>query len=188
MTISKHHLSITIIIFFIIFLHLQCANHLATNKPHIIEVKHQSINLQPISGLHRLELHELWPANKTERDFLLEQFDQVWKNLLAEFRRCEKYGLYTIVDSTGSSTVTITPGIVSMKIRNDTLHIPMEIKTYNTSEKRSAAVTIDAFGVCPTDTTSNILLQKLGKAFADYRRRFPYKNIVSLFYTSGYNK
>ena len=184
--LSQFKKELVLILFAAVF--LVCASHLATKSSDVIAVKHQNLYLQPISGLDKLALLEEWPADKNQGTFLLEQFSFLNKNLLAEFRRCEKYGLYTMVDSTGSSTVTVTPELSSPRIRNDTLHLPMILKAYNKSEKRVGTVTISAFGLCPVDSTGTIPLQKLGKALADYRRRFPYKKIVALFYAAENSK
>ncbi len=173
----------SIIFYFSVF--IQCSSHLTSRDPDVIEVKHHTIYLQPIKGLQQLELNELWPKNKIKGSFLTENILQIWKHLLSEFRRCEKYGLYTMVDSTVSSTVHITPQIITMRVRNDTLHIPIKIETFNTAEKISASLTIHAFGLCPSDTSDTVTFQKLSVALADYRRTFPYQETVSHFYSQG---
>lgn len=186
-SILKHATNLLIInsIIFCLSVFIQCSSHLASRDPDVVEVKHHTIYLQPIKGLQQLELNELWPKNKIQGSFLMENILQIWKHLLSEFRRCEKYGLYTMVDSTVSSTVHITPQIIAMRVKRDTLHIPIKIKTFNTAEKRSTSLTINAYGLCPPDTTDTVSFQRLSIAFADYRRTFPYQEIVSLFYSQG---
>ena len=113
---------------------------------------------------------------------------QVWKNLLGEFRRCEKYGLYTMVDSTASSTVDVIPEIIFSKIKNDTLFISLGIKTFYKASKRSNTMTVDAFGLFKSGTEEAVTVKALVSAFADYRRRFPYDNVVSAYYSGNTEK
>ena len=160
-----------------------CASNLVIREPATIEVKHQKIYLQPIKGQERLESCEFWPDSIWQRKFLVENIQQVWKNLLAEFRRCEKYGLYTMVDSVASSTVEITPEIISSRIQKDTLFIPLRIQIFYKADKRSNAITIDAYGLFESDTSEVKTVNELVSAFADYRRRFPYKKVVASFYS-----
>ena len=177
---------ITIICLSLLF--YKCASHLVTHKPAVIEVKHQKILLLPIRGLDILKSSEYWPDESKHGKLLLDNIQQIWNNLLAEFRRCEKYGLYTMVDSTASSTVLISLEIISSKLKNDTLFIPLKLKILYKSNKMSYTSTIDAYGLCASDTTITVHLQILGAAFADYRRRFPYEKTVSSFYTREVEK
>lgn len=171
-----------ITIFYLSLIFYKCASHLATKEPTIIEVKHQKIHLQPIKRLYILESNEYWPDESKHGKILLDYIQQVWKNLLGEFRRCEKYGLYTMVDSTASSTVLISLEIISSELKNDTLYIPLKLKTLYKSDNISYTSKIDAYGLCPSDTIITAQMQILGAAFADYRRRFPYQKVVASFY------
>ena len=164
---------------------VSCTYQLATRGPQAIEVKYQKIYLEPLQGLERLETADFWPDSIWQGKFLVENMQQVWKGLLAELRRCEKYGLYTVVDSTASSTVEISPEIVSAKIKDDTLFIPMKMTIYQKADKRSHVMTVDAYGLISQDTAGTNNLQKLVSGFTDYRYRFPYQKAVSLFYANG---
>lgn len=175
---NKTALTISISIIF-----YSCASQLATREPASIEVKHQKIHLRPIMRQDKLESCEFWPDSIWQRKFLVENIQQVWKNLLAEFRRCEKYGLYTMVDSIASSTVEVTPEIISSRIEKDTLFIALRIITFYKADKRSNAMTIDAYGLFESDTNEVVTVKELVSAFADYRRRFPYEKVVSSFYS-----
>ena len=172
-----------IISLFILF--YGCASNLATRKPATIEVKHQQICLQPVRGLEKLESSEYWPDSIWQGKFLIENMQQVWKNLLGEFHRCEKYGLYTMVDSTASSTVDIIPEIIFSNIKNDTLFISLGIKTFYKVNKRSNTLTVDAYGLFKQETKEAVTVQALVSAFADYRRRFPYEKVVSAYYSGN---
>ena len=175
-----------IISFFILF--FGCASNLATRKPAAVEVKHQQLYLQPLKGLEKLESSEYWPDSIWQGKFLIENMQQLWKNLLGEFRRCEKYGLYTMVDSTASSTVDIIPEIIYSKIKNDTLFISLGIKTFYKAGKKSNTMTVDAFGLFKQEVKEAVTVKALVPAFADYRRRFPYEKVVSAYYSSTTEK
>jgi len=168
------------ILFFLLF--SNCASHLTTRGPQAIEVKYQKIYLKPLQGLEKLATADYWPDSIWQGKFLVENMQQVWKGLLAELRRCEKYGLYTVVDSTASSTFEISVEIVSSKIKADTLFIPMKITLYQKTDKRSHFITVAAYGVFRQDTSGTNNLPKLVSAFMDYRHRFPYQKAVSLIY------
>lgn len=174
-------------VFLAIFFH-GCASNLATRKPAVIEVKHQKIHLQSIKGLEKLESSEYWPDSTWQGKFLIENMQQVWKNLLGEFRRCEKYGLYTMVDSTASSTVDIIPEVIYSRIKKDTLFISLGIKTFYQVNKRSNTMTVDAYGLFKQDTKEAVTVRALVSAFADYRRRFPYEKVVSTYYSGNTEK
>ena len=162
---------------------ISCVSQLATREPASIEVKHQKIYLQPIKGLEKLEASEFWPDSIWQRKFLVENIAQVGKNLLAEFRRCEKYGLFTMVDSLASSTVEVTPEIVSSRIEKDSLFLAVRIITFYKADGKRNTMTISAYGLFEPDAAEAVTLKEIVSAFADYRRRFPYEKVVSSFYS-----
>lgn len=174
---------LSLIRWFLIISLIQCGSRFAVQKLDTIDIKHQSVYFEPIKGIEILKTGSFWPEDKNIEKVLLDYIMQVWKGILVEFRRCEKYGFYRMVDSTEAPTVVISSKIVSSRIRNDSLIIPVEIKTVFKSDNRTYTLSVDASGVGTVDSTveSNTLYY-LGAIFADYRRSFPYKKVVSSFY------
>ena len=164
----------------------RCGSGRKVQKPMTIDITHQSVYLKPIMGLDVLRSSSFWPQERSVENVLLDYVRQVWKELLIEFRRCEKYGLYSMIDSTGTPTVIVTVKVVSSRIRNDSLIIPLEIKTVNKSNKKSYTLTVDACGSVKGNSSEKAdAAYYLGAVFADYKRNFPYKKVVSSFYEQG---
>jgi len=161
----------------------QCGSRGPTQKSDTIDIKHQNVYLRPLEGIDMVKTSTFWPENRDIEKILLEYMQEMWNNLLVEFRRCEKYGLYKMVDSSGAPTVVITVKIGSSKIRNDTLSMPVTIKTFIKSMKQTYTLSVDAYGIGSQDSTSESnQLYYLGAMFADYKRKFPYQKAVSAFY------
>lgn len=177
----KHTIYVIIFINGIIF---NCSLHQIRKNPASTLIRHKSIFLHPIHGLDILKSSNYWVDNNTYENLLIAYIEQVWKNLYAEFRRCEKYGLYHFVENDALSSVTISLNIYATELRNDTLFMTMHLNSYFKSEKARYSWPINAFGLCPakSDTTITADLQVLVAAFSDYRRRFPYEEVVSRFY------
>lgn len=185
---KKSILTKKILLISLFLLLFSCASNLATKRPAAIEVKHENICLQPIKGLEKLESSEYWPDSIWQGKLLIENMQQMWKNLLGEFRRCEKYGLYTMVDSTASSTVDITPEVIYSRIKKDTLFVSIGIKTYHKESKRSSTMSVDAYGLFKNDVKEAVTIQDLVSVFTDFRRRFPYGKVVSAYYSGSSEK
>lgn len=181
--LSNKNNILTLIIFGILFfiLSINCSSHLVNQNSRAIIITHQNLYLAPIEGLDILESNKLWPKNNRLKIFLLNSMEQLYKNLLSEFRRCEKFGLYTMVDSTLSSTITINLTIQTSEQKHDTLFIPIIISTHHIASKKTESHSIESIGICPQDS-SMTPLQMLGSTLADYQRNFPYQKIVKTFY------
>ncbi len=163
---------------------LQCGGAKTVAPIKTIPVEHERLYLQPIKGLERLQTSLYWPEDRNVAKVLIDYMETTWKNLLAEFRRCEKYGLYTMVDSTEAPTVFVSVEIINTKFFKDTLQIPLSIKTFHTANRRKHTITQKAYGVSQKDDQKQAnSFYHLGAAFADYTRRFPYSEVVAVFYT-----
>ena len=146
-----------------------------------IDVRHQTVGLLPLEGVQALTSSLPWPGDRNQAGVLRRDIMQVWKNLLVEFRRCEKYGLYTMAEQAEAATATISVAIVSARIRNDSLLMPLKLVVSRGGTAKSRSLTVDAFGLCPDCSPDSVSVYALAGAIADYRRRFPYRAVVATF-------
>lgn len=170
--------------FFISLQSLHCGSSIELKGPVTINVNYQKISLQPLKGWENIISCGYWPKKENMDELLIDYIQQVWKTLYAEFRLCEKYGFYIMVDSTELHTVEISLTILSSEIRNDTLFIPIKISTTQKAMNKKYSGEINGFGILPSpyDSTTQLSMQDLVAVFNDYERRFPYKEVVAPYY------
>ncbi|MGD9201838.1 MAG: hypothetical protein PVI26_09760 [Chitinispirillia bacterium] len=163
---------------------IYCGSSMELKKPNTINVNFQKISLQPFKGWEKITSSEYWPNKESVDELLIHYIQQVWKSLYTEFRLCEKYGFYKMVDSTELNTVEISLKILTSEFHNDTLYMPIEMSTHQKTANRMYYAEINAFGILPGSSEPSVKLsiQDLVAVFDDYKRRFPYKKAVAPYY------
>lgn len=161
---------------------------LCTPPPHdiyiapTISVEYEKLSLSPIISEAKLEVLQDWPAEIDKQKILLKTFDEIWFKLLTEFRRCEKYGLYTMVSDREDPTIRISIVISSVDFTEDTIFMPIRLVVERLRDNQQFVFTIPATGVLKSSERKKNPFHYYGKLLGDYKRRFPYKEIVSFFY------
>jgi hypothetical protein len=150
-----------------------------------VSIAHETVFLTLVEWEKTLRSCAGWPAEEELREPLHDEVNRIRAALVDELSRCQKYGLYRVVDSLRAPTVRIELTILSPERRGDTLHLPVEARIRNTAAPWTIARSIDAFGVVDADGSSTMSDSRwLAHALADYRRRFPYRRIVAILYPS----
>jgi len=132
-----------------------------------------SSGLQTISG---------WPSDSATRRLLLGHFSELHRNIVAEFRRCEKYGYFEVVDDSSAATVRVLLIIRPYSFIKDTLTIPVRIELHHRVGIDTYTNTIVASGVYRAPSKPKSQLHYLDNLLADYRRSFPVRKLAALFY------
>lgn len=164
---------------------LMCMSRLKNSDVAVIKANFHKIYLMPIANIQELSTIDWWPRGKDKSRILNHYISQLYRNLLAEFRKSEKYGLFTMVDSTASSSITVSLHIQSWEMAHDTLVVKFLLDTYYPATGKLISVTVNSFGVVPPLDTNAVpvydTLQVLGVTFADLVRHFPYTSVVTPF-------
>ncbi|MBD3318146.1 MAG: hypothetical protein GF344_20375 [Chitinivibrionales bacterium] len=162
-----------------------CSSPPPKTQPASINVEHEKLFIASIGGKENLKAYPGWPTNERVRELLLDNVRQVRANLIGEFMRCRKYGLYSVVDSHHAPTVRIELTMDSLTRRGDTLFAPMTAHIHIAASRRTIKKSLEGVGVAPAGNATNSTdLHWLGHVLADYRRRFPYHRFVAAFYPS----
>ena len=125
-----------------------------------------------------------WPDDKSSQDLLLINYRTMYKNLLVEFRRSEKFGLYEIVDDSLAATTVISPVLLRSSLNKDTLTLPVCLTVKQRGSKKVVVHTIPARGVYRAHSKPKSPFHFLDALLADFCRTFPYKSAVGAFYPS----
>jgi hypothetical protein len=132
-----------------------------------------SSSLQTISG---------WPSDSATRRLLLGHFVELHRNIVAEFRRCEKFGYFEVVDDSLAATVRVLLILRPNSFVKDTLTIPVRIELHHRVGVDTYTNTIVASGVYRAPSKSKSPIHYLDNLLADYRRSFPVRKLAALFY------
>jgi len=123
-----------------------------------------------------------WPADSLTQKLLLARFDDVRRSLIAEFRRCEKFGYYEMVDDSSAASVRLLLTLRPYSFVKDTLRLPVRVELRHRTGIDTYANTITALGVYRAASKPKSPVHYIDNLLADYRRHFPYRKLVSLFY------
>ncbi len=160
---------------------LMCSRPPRTDSDVTIPVEYEKIYLAPIAGYEKLKDWEQWPVDAHKSRVLLSEFEEVHKRLLAEFHRCEKYGLFTMVDSNEAPTIIVTPVVNTGDMRGDTLQIAVSALVHHNALGRDYSYAIKGMGIADLPLSPNNAYRFYGLGLADYRRRFPYRAFAAPF-------
>jgi len=147
-----------------------------------IPVAEERLSLSPLIMEATFEHLTGWPRDPERQKILLENFTDIWKKLLSEFRRCQKYGLYTVVDDNADPTIRIAVVVSSVEIRNDTLFMPGRIEAERLRDDQRFTVTVPVVATVSGSAKSHEPFHYYGNLMSDYSRRFPFTELVSYFY------
>jgi hypothetical protein len=114
----------------------------------------------------------------------LRRFDKIEAKILSELRRCEKYGLYTMVDDSSEASMTITVKLTPFSRDHDTVTIPAEIKIHSRVPPTLYNYKFSPRAMAFRDMREKSPFHYVGLIMMNYVNEFPYKPIVHLLYRS----
>ncbi len=161
---------------------LQCSSPPPLNTAKI-PVEHEKLYIAPIAGLENLVEYPHWPLAVDSMVILLEEVERFREELLTEFHRNEKHGLYTLVDSTQGPTISVTVEILALHITDESLYMPLRMEVRDKAHDKRY---YEKFEQRVSLTTDSLLIEadpfrKAAYGLAKYRRTFPYRKMVQLF-------
>jgi hypothetical protein len=158
------------------------SRHIETYVSATIPVIDERLSLSPLTSEAHIEQLPDWPNDPAEQKVLLRTFDEIWNRLKAEFRRCQKYGLYTIVEDTDNPTIRISVTLTSTEMEGDTLKMPIRLQAERLSDDQRFIYQVPASAFVSTEKRNSNPYYYYGQLLSEYRRSFPYKVLVSFFY------
>jgi hypothetical protein len=147
-----------------------------------ISVVDERLSLSPLVSEAQIEQLPHWPVDPDQQKTLLKNFDDIWNKLLAEFRRCQKYGLYEMVDDDHNPTIRISVVLSDVTMERDTLSMPLRLQAERLRDDQRFIYTIPAKAYTPSEDRASSSFHYYGRLLSAYRREFPYRDIVSFFY------
>ncbi|MBD3346416.1 MAG: hypothetical protein GF401_15290 [Chitinivibrionales bacterium] len=159
-----------------------CAHNKGVVKRTRVPVQHEKIFLMPIENNSGVESLEGWPGESAYQHILMRSFQTIHEDLLIEFRRCEKYGLYEMTDDSLQATVYVKTTLKGHTITSDTLKIPVSVEVFNTATNDKHSFVLNAYTPIPPQDPDRSSFNNLGLLFACFRRNFPCRRLVSEFY------
>lgn len=164
---------------------LTCAPFLSTTTyvAATIPVVEERLSLSPLISEANIEALPNWPTDPALQKILLQNFSEIWIRLYAEFRRCQKYGLYTMVADNDNPTIRISVAIISASMANDSLYLPVRLLVERLWDDQRFIYALPASApVEQAEKLQSSPFHTYGLLLANYRRFFPYRLIVSFFY------
>ncbi len=148
-----------------------------------IPVEHEKLYIAPVDGLEMLVEYPHWPLAVDSMIILLEEVEKLRENLVAEFHKNEKYGLYALVDSAQGPTVFVNFEIITLHITDESFYMPIRLKVHDKAHDKRY---YKKFEPRISLTTDSLLreadpFRKAVYGLAEYRRSFPYDTVVQLF-------
>jgi hypothetical protein len=147
-----------------------------------IPVINERLCLSRVISEASLEQLPGWPHDPRQQKILLKNFTDLHNRLLAEFRRCQKFGLYQVVDDAEGPTMRISVALLPYEFENDTLRMPVRLQTEHLPDGQRYIYTLSARGTATSEARDRGEFHYIGLLLADYCRNFPYKALVSFFY------
>jgi hypothetical protein len=169
---------------------LSCGLLAGCSPPHPIEtyvaatipVVEERLSLSPLISEAQVEQLPGWPTDPYQQKILLKTFNDIWNRLQAEFRRCQKYGLYTMVDDNDNPTIRISVVLTAAEFQHDTLSMPVRLQAERLLDDQRFIYTLPARATVPSQKRDKQPFHYYGLLFSDYRRNFPFTVLVSFFY------
>lgn len=171
--------------FFLMLLCINCMRptHSRKTQEAIIDVTNERLYLAPLINKTGFEKMPNWPQTSHEQKALLKNLSTIWKELKSEFRRCEKFSNYKIVENDEDPSIRISITLNESTINNDSLFIPVEMQVERIPDGKFYIYTISTSAIIPLLNSANSnTLYNFGTMLSGYRRNFPYQSIVSFFY------
>jgi hypothetical protein len=147
-----------------------------------ISVTGERLSLSPLISEANMEALPDWPKDPYLQKMLLSTLGDIWNQLLAEFRRCQKYGLYTMVGDNDNPTFRISIILTDALLTNDTLFLPVRLQAERLRDDQRFMYSLSAKAVAGLRTRHGSSFHYYGQLLSEYRRHFPDRDIVSFFY------
>jgi hypothetical protein len=160
-----------------------CGKPVVTVAPSTVTIENEQVYIAPLAGLDDLAKIPGWPSDSGETQALLKDMDEFHTDLLAEFRRCEKYGLYTVADSSQTPTVVVTPHLDFEKVKGDSLFLVLYLVVENKANGKKFNLQIKSAGIFDSRKKANSGFHRVGLVLLSYRKNFPFRETVSCFYS-----
>jgi hypothetical protein len=163
-----------------LFISIPCARHRPAG---VISLANEKVFINPFADSSNLQAFDGWPKDASSRKLLAHHFQDCYKNLFAEFKRCEKYGFYEMVEDSSAATVRIQLTVRPYSFAKDTLRFPVRIELRHTTGLDTYSNTIEGTGVYRAKSKPKSPFHRIDYLLADFRRHFPYAKVAALFYT-----
>lgn len=148
----------------------------------VVSLANEKVYINPFVDSSCLQTFDGWPKEPSSQKLLAHHFQEFYKNLFAEFKRCEKFGFYEMVEDSSAATVRILLTIRPYSFTKDTLRFPVRIELRHTAGLDTYANTIEGTGVYRAKSKPKSQFHKLDYLLADFRRHFPYAKVARLFF------
>jgi hypothetical protein len=150
----------------------------------VINVENQRIWLSPLVNSSRLEDLLGWPRDSLQKALLCRRFDALHERLLSEFRRCEKYGLYTMVDDSAEATMLVSVKLCGYNRSGDSLAVPVSVHLEIPSQNKTFDYSSNAMAGGAEITPGKNEFHYAADIAAELITSFPFRQIVYRFYSS----
>jgi hypothetical protein len=144
----------------------------------------ERIWLAPFINASNIASIEGWPDDSLQRAIIMGHFDKVESRLLSELRRCEKYGLYTMVDDSNAASMIMTVTFMPFSRDYDTVTIPVKIKIGSTVSATAYEYKFHPRASAYREMREKNRFHYVGLILLDYVNDFPYQAIARLLYRS----
>jgi hypothetical protein len=148
----------------------------------MVSLANEKVFISQIADSSSLSTFEGFPKEKSSQEFLTVHFRELYKNLFAEFKRCEKFGYFEMVEDSVAATVRLQLTIRPYSFQKDTLTLPVRIELRHRTGLDTYTNTVQAWGVYRSKNKPKSPLHYLDNLLADYRRHFPYRKCAAFFY------
>ena len=173
----KHALCVMLLCF--LFVSVPQARRLPAG---VVSLANEKVYINPFVDSSSLLTFEGWPKEPSSQKLLAHHFQDCCKNLFAEFKRCEKFGFYEMVEDSSAATVRILATIRPCSLAKDTLRVPVRIELRHATGLDTYDTTIGGTGVYRAKSKPKSQFHKLDYLLADFRRHFPYARVTALFF------
>lgn len=146
-----------------------------------VSVSGEKIFICPIIDSSSLEKFEGWPSEKTDQALLLKNYQRMYRTMVVEFRRGEKYGLYEMAEDSTRATTMVSFAIQSYSFKKDTLTLPVRMTVRQKTDKKIHAEIFTGYGIYRAHSKPKSPFHYIDNLLADFRRNFPYKRAVGVF-------
>jgi hypothetical protein len=148
----------------------------------IVSLANEHVYISPFTDSSSMQAVEGWPKDKPSQGLLAVHFRECYKGLFAELKRCEKFGYYEAVEDSASATVFILLTILPCRLAHDSLYLPVTVELRHKTGLDTFKKTFQTCGIYRVKSKSKSPFHKLNYLLADFRRHFPYSEVVALFY------
>ena len=166
----------------IFFLCSAPARDKAANEPPAVPAANETLWLAPLTDRSGISDNIALPKDSVQRAILSGHFDDIHHKLLTEFRRCEKYGLYRMVDDSLQSTIRVYVSLERTIPARDTLFIPLVVIASAPAEGGRWQFDLTMATSAPVPATEDDPFHHAGRLIVNLGNDFPYRQIVYPFY------